>query len=86
MYLKYVTAVEFFSPLFCVVCFPVTRLLVDQGHIPSTLGRLVNLTQLDLAYNHLSGSIPSEVRLIFFSRSLTAILQYFVFGLNEKEP
>ena len=38
------------------------HLLVKQGHIPSTLGRLVNLTQLDLAYNNLSGTIPSEVR------------------------
>eukprot|EP00903_Cladosiphon_okamuranus_P019522 g17953.t1 len=32
-----------------------------SGHIPSTLGRLVNLTQLDLAYNNLSGTIPSEL-------------------------
>ena len=49
----------FFSSL-CL--FPVTRLLNYKGHIPSTLGRLVNLRQLDLAYNHLSGTIPSEVR------------------------
>lgn len=41
-------------PLVCSVCF--------EGHIPSTLGRLVNLTQLDLSFNKLSGGIPSEVR------------------------
>lgn len=35
--------------------------IVKQGHIPSTIGRLVNLTQLDLAFNCLSGKIPSEV-------------------------
>lgn len=52
--LDYLSAVESFSPFFPFVGF--------QGHIPSNLGRLVNLAQLDLAFNRLSGTIPSEVR------------------------
>ncbi|CAM9646776.1 unnamed protein product, partial [Hapterophycus canaliculatus] len=32
-----------------------------SGHIPSTLGRLLNLTQLDLSFNTLSGNIPPEL-------------------------
>ncbi|CAM9769549.1 unnamed protein product [Pylaiella littoralis] len=32
-----------------------------SGHIPSTLGRLTHLTELDLNFNGLSGTIPSEL-------------------------
>lgn len=45
-----------------VMSLPVLSLFIlFEGHIPSTLGRLVNLTQLDLSFNNLSGGIPSEV-------------------------
>jgi hypothetical protein len=32
-----------------------------EGAIPASLGKLTNLTGLDLSYNHLNGSIPIEM-------------------------
>lgn len=49
--------------LFPLLAYSLFMLLVrKKGHIPSTLGRLTHLTELDLSFNGLSGTIPSEVR------------------------
>ncbi|CAN0590706.1 unnamed protein product, partial [Ectocarpus sp. 12 AP-2014] len=54
------------------------------GHIPSTLGRLVHLTQLDLSFNQLSGNIPSEVRTTVATASRGTSTLGSVFALRPR--
>ena len=52
---------SFNSKLFRIVCYVLLCSILNEGVIPSTIGYLIKLTDIELGYNCLSGSLVLEL-------------------------